>query len=65
MKTMKTMTDKEKLKKLFTEFEIGFTEEDGSIVCETGGKNIGGYNGFITIFEFDEKDKFVEIGAWE
>lgn len=43
-------TDKEKLKELFTEWDVGFSEEDGSIVCEQGGKNIGGYAGFVAFF---------------
>lgn len=59
------MTDKEKLEKLLTEFKVGFTEEAGAIVCEEGNENIGGYNGFMTTFEFDQEGTFIQMGAWE
>ena len=63
-------TDKEKLKKLFDEFGIGYTVDndnftENSIVCEEGNSKINGYSRFFTIFEFDENNKFVEMGAWE
>lgn len=60
------MTDREKLKKLFDEFGIGYKEdEDGEIVCEEGGQRIGGYNFFYTVFSFDATGGFVEMGAYE
>lgn len=63
------MTDLEKLRSLFKEFEIGFTEEDRegkvTITAYQGAKKIGGYMAFYTSFEFDPKGKFLEMGAWE
>lgn len=60
------MTDKEKLKKLFDEFGIGYEElDDGDIHCPEGNKKIGGYNFFFTDFIFDTTETFKEMGAYE
>jgi len=59
------MTDKEKLRNLFTEFGIGFEEWEGNIACCQGQKKIVGYSGFETIFEFDSDESFLKMGAWE
>lgn len=59
------MTDREKLKKLFTELGIGFTEDENRIACEQGNGKIKGYSGFFTDFSFDGDGKFIEMGVWE
>ena len=61
------MTDKEKLCNVLTEFGVEWREKEDGIKC--GGFNtyakIDGYGGFYTMFEFDDKGKFIQMGAWE
>ena len=61
------MTDKEKLLKLFKEFNIDPKESpDGqmvSLVAHEGG--VFGYRGFTCDFSFDKNGKFMEAGVWE
>ena len=64
------MKDIDKLKKLLTEFGVGFTVETDKegreyIECMEGEEKIEGYSSFMTHFEFDEKGSFVLMGAWE
>ncbi len=66
------MTDIEKLRNLFKEFGIGFTEEgkdkdgDDVIECYHGDAKIQGYNCFYTQFIFDSDDgSFKYMGAWD
>ncbi len=59
------MTDKEKLAALLREFGVEFEEAPESIECAYGHQKVGGYPGFITIFEFDAAGKFEKMGAWE
>ena len=64
------MTDYDKVKALFTELGIGFTEHDEKdnvkvICCEAGSDKVIGYSGFFTDFEFDEDGKFIQMGVWE
>lgn len=64
------MKDIDKLRKLLTDFGIGFTvviDKNGLeyIECMEGEEKIKGYSSFFTHFEFDENGKFVQMGAWE
>ncbi|MCK5601424.1 hypothetical protein KAR91_06140 [Candidatus Pacearchaeota archaeon] len=64
------MKDIDKLKKLLTEFGVGFTEEkhrdgDDILECYQGDSNIKGYNCFYTQFIFDKDGSFKHMGAWE
>lgn len=71
------MTDQQKLIVLLTEWGVEFdisarlshiNPKYGSgisITCRTGKGKIDGYGGFCTIFEFDEDEKFIEMGVWE
>lgn len=65
VQVVRTMTDKQKLVALFTEFGIGFKEEGTQIVLNEGDAHITGYSYFYTAFEFDEDGRFIEVGAWE
>jgi hypothetical protein len=58
-------TDKEKLIKLFTEFGIGFTDNENCICTETGDSKNKGYYDFFTQFNFDNNGKFEDMGAFE
>lgn len=62
-------TDYEKLKQLFTEFGVEFTEiETGNmkiIKTEQGDNKVTGHIMFYTEFSFDNDGKFLEMGAWE
>ncbi len=60
------MSDKDKLKKMFDLFGIGYKElGDGDIRCEYGDNKITGYICFYTIFSFDDNGTFIEMGAYE
>ncbi|HEX20688.1 MAG TPA: hypothetical protein ENG78_07715 [Acidiferrobacteraceae bacterium] len=73
------MTDRDKLKKLLTEFGVGFEERsndntpydpyrnvgDSLIICKEGENKIGGYFTFFTEFVFHEDGSFKQMGAWE
>jgi len=59
------MTDKEKLIRLLTGFGVEFYLDKDTIECHENGKNIKGYIGFFTCFEFDDSGAFVEMGAYE
>ena len=66
------MKDIEKVKKLFTELGIGFTEDkipsagEAILDCKEGDAKIDGYNCFYTRFVFDQKNgSFKYMGAWE
>lgn len=64
------MTDLDRVKFLLDYFGVVYTEEDYkqrhllTIEAGAGPKNTG-YAGFITSFEFDMENNFMEIGAWE
>lgn len=63
------MKDIEKLKKLLTEFNVGFTVETDKegieyIECLEGERKIKGYSSFMTHFEFDKDGNFLQMGAW-
>lgn len=58
-------TDKEKLIQLLEYFGVGFECEDNDIKLEEGNNKIRGYPLFYTLFSFDEKGKFLEVGAYE
>lgn len=61
-------SDKEILKDMFNRSGIFFKEDVGVNAIEVpseGGPANQGYNGFITIFEFDEKNMLKSMGAWE
>lgn len=66
-------TDIQKLRKLFMEFDVGFSERITKtrnpnfmvIECMCGNNKIAGYNGFFTEFVFDLDGKFIEMGAGE
>lgn len=73
---MKTESDLERLGDLLTEFGVGYRVEKGSggdsfsnydirIICEEGGKKVGGYSGFLCDFRFDADGKFIGMGVWE
>lgn len=62
---MNAISDKEKLKRLLTEFGVEFTEKGNSIICDEGSEKVAGYSGFVTEFTFDADGKFVEMGAYE
>lgn len=59
------MTDKEKLGELLTSFDIGFKDDDNTITCEEGMKNVGGYHFFFVRFSFTDEGKFVEMEVLE
>jgi hypothetical protein len=63
------MTDCEKMKKLFTEFGIGFKEETlcgrPTLICSEGSAKVVGYSNFLTEFRFNPDGSFVEMGSWE
>ena len=71
------MTDIDKLKKLLTDFGVGFdvkhndipfhrnNEVTTSIFCEQGNNKVDGYMGFFTYFQFDKDGKFAMMGAGE
>ena len=59
------MTDRDKLKKLFNEFGVGFQEKEGDVYCEWGKEKIEGQISSYTFFTFDNDGSFVEMGAAE
>lgn len=65
------MTDFEKMKSLFDEFEIHFsvvTEESevyDTIELYAKTKNVEGYSGFYTYFEFSKQGEFKKVGIYE
>lgn len=73
------MTDREKLVALLTEWGVGFegenaqrqrhsvggSGEDNSVILCQGDAKIGGYSGFLAVFEFDDAGAFQQIGVWE
>ena len=60
------MNDRDRLKKLFDDFGIGYKEtENGLIQCYQGDNKIAGYSWFFTVFSFDGDGKFTEMGAYE
>lgn len=66
--TQKTLTDKEKLVALLTEFGVEFVDRpytDNEIGCRQGAEKVTGYSGFETLFRFDETGKFIEIALYE
>lgn len=67
----KDYTDYEKLKMLFNEFGINYDsyiENNKHIISlqapDKKGK-INGYIGFTAIFNFNQHDKFLDVGIWE
>lgn len=64
-----TKTDLEKIEALFSELKIGYshlsTSKGASILCEEGDAKISGYSAFYTVFRFDIKGKFIDMGAYE
>lgn len=66
------MTDYDKLKLLFDEFGVGYTEEPQDtesdrkeITCEDGSEKIKGYAMFYTVFVFNSDGSFNHMGAYE
>jgi hypothetical protein len=59
------MTDKDKLKTLFDEMGIQYQSGTDYITLSEGDKKVSGYFGFYTRFDFDDKGKFEEVGAYE
>ena len=59
------MTDKEKVSALLIELGVGFEVRAETLTCESGMEKVDGYTGFMTIFEFDSRGKFQQLGAWE
>lgn len=66
---MDTKTDLEKLKTLFDEFKIGYTQEerDEQIFIElmVGNQNVVGYSGFGSSYCFDKDERFIDVGIFE
>lgn len=62
-------TDIEKLKKLFDSFDVEYVEGSYNgekyIDCKEGNRNIEGYTGFYTCFDFDMGGNFISIGAFK
>lgn len=71
-------TDKEKLIKLLTEFEIPFKVDYAGMSSIIGTNNIiikdnfdssnsklEGYYEFYVEFVFNQKEKFIKVGIWE
>ena len=64
------MTDYEKLKALFTEFGVEFTEHKSigktlNWICCTNGNDMGsGFGNCYTDFNFDKDGKFIGMGAY-
>ena len=65
------MTDKDKLVKLLTEFDIEFIVSDDwvddvtSVLIEEGKKNVGGVSDHYINFEFNPEDgSFLQVGAY-
>ena len=71
-------TQYDKLKSLFTEFDLGFSEKEGeilvsgnnptnkAIVCEKDiYDKVGGYIGFSCEFVFDKDGNFIQLNCWE
>jgi hypothetical protein len=61
-----TLTDKDKLVGLLTEFGIGFVdspEGDNAICCRVGAEKVAlrGYVSTETAFRFDDRGKFIEM----
>jgi hypothetical protein len=64
------MNDYERLKQLLTDFGVGFTETiatNGTLLvyCAEGRAKVGGYPLSSTVFAFDAKGTFIDMGAWE
>lgn len=72
------MTDLEKLKQVFTEIGIGFTESPTQLenhVAPHGGTeirctankntNVEGYTEFFATFDFDNEGKFIVMSVYE
>lgn len=63
------MNDADKLKQLFTEFGIEYTEAERdellTISIAARSENVDGYSGFYTDFYFDLQGKFKNAGIWE
>lgn len=68
------MTDLRKLTQLLDEFGVGYQVFDQGnghaanpieVRCSQGATKVSGYREFETSFEFDENEKFVQMGAWE
>ena len=63
------MTDLEKIEALFSELKIGYSPRSTTkgvlILCEEGGVKISGYQAFYTMFRFDIKGNFIDMGAYE
>lgn len=64
--------DIDKLKALLTEFSVGFEIERGDtvtditgIICRQGAAKVGGYDHFLTSFDFDKDGNFLTMGAFE
>jgi len=64
-----TESDKDSLIAMLNRFGVGFKEEktkDGfEVACEQGAAKVGGYMGFVTVFEFSRDGAFIKMGAWE
>ncbi|MBU3159488.1 hypothetical protein KPL37_06930 [Clostridium frigoris] len=52
------MTDKQKLLILLDDFELGYTNEDNSIVLKEGNENVIGRDGYGATFIFQKDNSF-------
>ena len=59
------MTDIEKLRALFDEWGVGYTEQDDIVELMAGNEKIDGYTLFRANFVFTPAGRFVEVGIWE
>lgn len=67
--TQEKVKDIDKLKALLREFGVGFEVRHGNlitgIVCKQGAAKVGGYDHFLTSFDFDKDGDFLLRGAFE
>jgi len=63
------MNDFEKLRILLLQFGVGHDVREDKwhayIQCDEGMRKVKGYDGFSTVFVFDENGKFDYMGAYE
>ncbi|MBU3183075.1 hypothetical protein [Clostridium psychrophilum] len=52
------MTDKQKLLGLLDDFELGYTDENNSIVLKEGNENVIGRDGYAATFIFEKNNAF-------
>jgi len=63
--SLNNRTDRMKVSMLLKDLGIGYVDMPLSIDIENDQENVEGYNGFMTVFNFDEDEKFTVLGIWE